>query len=139
MGGGGAAPSSSNVLLPAGCSVARDGALLRALSCMLNTRAPCRILQFCTALLQRGWGGSSHLPEQQQADGERWKTAGHSPAPLDTLLGAFSPQTIPAHAQPVLLLLWVLLECNCSPCRDVQSQPVPDPWGCLSVFLLPSG
>lgn len=41
---------------------------------------------FCTALLQRGWGGGSRLPAQQQADGGRWKTAGQSPPSLDAFL-----------------------------------------------------
>lgn len=60
------APSSSNLLLLAGCSVARDRALLRTLSCMLNTPAPCRILQPSALLCCRG-GGEAALAFQHSS------------------------------------------------------------------------
>lgn len=97
------APSSSNLLLLAGCSVARDRALLRTLSCMLNTPAPCRILQPSALLCCRG-GGEAALAFQhssrRMAGGGKLQDRALLPWTLSC--GSVSPpQSIPAHAQRV--------------------------------------
>lgn len=135
------APSSSNLLLLAGCSVARDRALLRTLSCMLNTPAPCRILQPSALLCCRG-GGEAALAFQhssrRMAGGGKLQDRALLPWTLSC--GSVSPPEHPssctACAEPALLPVRGCWSGTHSPRRDVQP---PAPCCCLSLFLLPSG
>lgn len=141
------APSSSNLLLPAGCSVARDRALLRTLSCMLNTPAPCRILQPSALLCCRG-GGEAALAFQhssrRMAGGGKLQDRALLPWMLScgSVFPPDHPSSRTACAQPALLPVRVLLERNSlTPQGMCSPSPVllPVPWVCLSLFLLPSG
>lgn len=110
------APSSSNLLLPAGCSVARARAVLRTLSCMLNTRAPCRILQPSALLCCRGGGEPAltfqHSSTRMARGGKLQDTALLPWTPSWGIFTPNQPSSCTACAHPVLLLLWVLLECD---------------------------
>lgn len=129
------APSSRNLLLPAGCSVAGDRALLRTLSCMLNTPAPCRILQPSALLCCRG-GGEAALAFQRSsrrlAGGERLQDTALLPwtPSCGSVFTPNHPSSCPACAWPTLqVLLWVLLECNSPTLRGCAA---PGPCCCLS-------
>lgn len=128
------APSSSNLLLPAGCSVARDRALLRTLSCMLNTPAPCRILQPSALLCCRG-GGEAALAFQhssrRMAGGGKLQDRALLPWTLScgSVFPPDHPSSRTACAQPALLPVRVLLERNS---LTPQGCAAPAPCCCLS-------
>lgn len=111
------APSSSNLLLLAGCSVARDRALLCSLSCMLNTPAPCRILQPSALLCCRGGGEAAlafqHSSRRTVGGGNLQDTALLPWTPSCGCVCTPNPPSSSTEcAQPVLLLLRVLLQHN---------------------------
>lgn len=128
------APSSSNLLLLAGCSVARDRALLCSLSCMLNTPAPCRILQPSALLCCRGGGEAAlafqHSSRRMVGGGNLQDTALLTWTPsCGSVFTPNRPSSCTECAQPVLLLLRVLLEHNS---HTLQGCAAPGPCCCLS-------
>lgn len=70
----------------------KTGLLLGSPSCMLNTPAPCRILQPSALLCcKRGWGGGFCLQHGSGRAAGSWEAAGASPPPSDAFLRGPSP------------------------------------------------